>query len=435
MNLQLLSHLTFLTLAWAALTPVLFGLAVLTGRRLSERLMQGLAAAHSMGLLAAATVLCIAFIAGPTRMVEVTTAPLIVTHGYEWRAVLLIDRLSVTYLLLVALIYPVIVRFSQPSFHREEGSRRYWFLVTLLAFSLTALSLAGNIDVLYLGWELVGVCSVMLISFFRRNPRSAQNSLRALIYYRLCDLGILGAAMWIHHAFPSAEFSHFAEDTVVPTAMGVAFVLLFGTLAKSAQLPMSPWLHRAMEGPSTSSAIFYGALSVHLGPLLLLRTSALWMPHTPVRVVMAWIGLTTAAYAALVGRTRPDAKTSLAYATMAQLGLMYVEIAVGLHTLALVHLCAHAGLRTWQFLRSSSLIQDFQDNPLVGTDVRLRRQAHWERLLPERWSGSLYLAASRLFWLDSLQWSFVARPFLGIFSRLAAFEDRMLGDNPGERKN
>lgn len=221
----------------------------------------------------------------------------------------------------------------------------------------------------------------------------------------------------------------------MPTALVVAFALLFGTLAKSAQLPMSPWLHRAMEGPAASSAIFYGALSVHLGPLLLLRTSALWWPHTSVRIAMAGVGVLTAVYATLVGRTRPDAKTSLAYATMAQLGLMYVEIAVGLHTLALIHMCANAGLRTWQFLRSSSLIQDFQDNPVVGADVLQQRRTHWEGLLPAPLRGRLYLAASRLFWLDSIQWSFVARPFLGFFSRLAAVEDRLLGDSPAEQRS
>ncbi|QRO00227.1 NAD subunit H 5 [Archangium violaceum] len=430
-----LQFLSLFILAWAALIPLLLGAAQLFGRGLSERLVQGLAVAHATGVLLATFVLCIAFAAGPSSMVEVSTPPLLVTHGYEWRAVLLIDRLSVTYLALVALIYPVIVHFSRPFFHREEGSQRYWFLVTLLAFALAAVSLAGNVDVLYLGWELVGVSSVMLISFFRRNLRSTQNSLRALIYYRLCDLGVLGAAMWIHHAFPSSEFTHFAEDAVVPTALVVAFALLFGTLAKSAQLPMSPWLHRAMEGPAASSAIFYGALSVHLGPLLLLRTSALWMPHTSVRIVMACIGLLTAIFAAFVGRTRPDAKTSLAYATMAQLGILYVEIAAGLHTLALVHLCANAGLRTWQFLRSSSLIQDFQDNPIVGTGVRLQRQSNLERLLPASVRGRLYLAASRLFWLDSIQWSFVARPFLGLFSRLAAMEDRLLEDSPSEQRS
>ncbi|MDC0707839.1 proton-conducting transporter membrane subunit [Stigmatella sp. ncwal1] len=432
MNLQ---NVSLLTLAWALLIPAVLGLSQLFGLRLPERLTQRLAVVHSMGLLAGALGLVLLFLQEPARLVEVGTPPLLVTNGYEWRVVLLIDRLSVTYLALVALIYPVIVRFSQPSFHREPGSQRYWFLVTLLAFALTAVTLAGNIDVLYLGWELVGVSSVMLIAFFRRNPRSYQNSLRALIYYRVCDLGLLGAAMWIHHALPTPEFSHFAENAAVPTAAGVALVLLFATLAKSAQLPMSPWLHRAMEGPASSSAIFYGALSVHLGPLLLLRTSALWMAHPGVRVAMAGVGLLTALFATLVGHTRPDAKTSLAYATMAQLGLLYVEISLGWHTLALVHLCAHAGLRTWQFLRSSSLIQDFQDNPLVGTDVRLRRRSNWERLLPVGVRQSLYLAASRLFWLDSFQWSFIARPVLGFFSRIATLEDRLLGSTPAQRKS
>jgi len=430
-----LHTLTLLTLAWTALTPVFFGAALLFGLRLPEALQQRLAVVHATGLLLAAGALCYLFATGSSPMVEVSTGPLLDTHGYLWRPVLLIDRLSVTYLALVALIFPVIVRFSQPSFHREEGSQRYWFLVSLLACALTVVSLAGNIDVLLVGWELVGVSSVMLISFFRRNPRSAQNSLRALIYYRLCDLGLLGTAMWIHHAFSSSAVSHFAENAAAPTAVGVAFLLLFGTLAKSAQLPMSPWLHRAMEGPAASSAIFYGALSVHLGPLLLLRTSALWMPHLSVRIAMVVIGLATAVFATLVGHTRPDAKTSLAYATMAQLGLMYVEIGLGLHTLALIHLCANAGLRTWQFLRSSSLIQDFQDNPLVGMDVRLHRLPGWGSLLPARLAGPLYLAASRLFWLDSLQWSFIARPFLGFFSRLAAFEDRLLGDSPAPRSH
>lgn len=424
-------------LAWTPLTPLLLGAMQLLGLRPRERLMQRLATAHATGLLLAAFVLGLSFLAGDAARVEVATPPLLVTHGYEWRGELLVDRLSIAYLGLVALVYPVIVRFSQPFFHREEGSQRYWFLVTLLAFALTAVSLAGNIDVLYLGWELVGVSSVMLISFFRRNPRSTQNSQRALISYRLCDVALLGAAMWLHHAFPSTAFSRFAEDAAVPTALGVAFALLLATLAKSAQLPMSPWLHRAMEGPAASSAIFYGALSVHLGPLLLLRTSGLWLPHPSVRAAMAGVGVLTAVYATLVGRTRPDAKTALAYATMTQLGLMYVEIAAGLHTLALVHLCAHAGLRTWQFLRSSSLIQDFQDNPLVGRDVRRQRRSNWERLLPASLRGRLYLAASRLFWLDSVQWSFVARPVLGLFSRVAALEDRLLGEaaDEGRRSN
>ena len=180
-----------------------------------------------------------------------------------------------------------------------------------------------------------------------------------------------------------------------------------------------------------SSAIFYGALSVHLGPFLLLRTSELWLLSTEVRACMLAIGLLTAMWATLVGRTRPDAKTALAYSTMAQIGVMYMELAFGLQTVVEVHLFAHAGLRTWQYLRSSSLIQDFQDNPVAAGAVNLQRRLFFERVLPVSVQRQLYLAAVRLFWIDGLQWELVARPFLSLFRALAALEDRLLGRRDG----
>jgi hypothetical protein len=216
-------------------------------------------------------------------------------------------------------------------------------------------------------------------------------------------------------------------DARAPHALLVGFALLFGSLAKSAQLPMSPWLHRAMEGPAASSAIFYGALSVHLGPFLLLRTSKLWFDEPVVLWSMGAIGALTAMWASAVGRTRPDAKTALAYSTMTQIGVMYVELALGMHKLVAFHMFAHAGLRTWQFLRSSSLIQDFQDNPVFAASIGLRRRLFVERILPLRLQRWLYVAAVRLFWIDSIQWHFVARPFLALFSGLVALEDWALG--------
>lgn len=150
MSVQLL---TSFILLWTPLTPLVLGAMQLFGLRLPERWVQRMATAHATVLMFAALGLCAVFIAQPQSLLEYSTPPLLVTHGYEWRGVLLVDRLSVTYLALVGLIYPIIVRFSRPFFHREEGSQRYWFLVTLLAFALAAVSLAGNIDVLYLGWS------------------------------------------------------------------------------------------------------------------------------------------------------------------------------------------------------------------------------------------------------------------------------------------
>ncbi len=414
-------------LGCVALPPAVLGLCMLLGVRMREGLEAKIAVAHSVVLLLASACVLLLWSSWPHRAFELELPDLLVLHDYHWHAVLLVDPLGATYAALVALIYPVIVRFSMPSFFREDGSSRYWFLVTLLAAALWALCFAGNLDALFVSWELVGVSSVMLIGFFRRQVRAQQNSLRALVYYRIGDFLILLAAVLIHHSFPDQHFSHFDADARAPHALLVGLALLGGSLAKSAQLPMSPWLHRAMEGPAASSAIFYGALSVHLGPFLLLRTSKLWFDEPIVLWTMGSIGALTALWATVVGRTRPDAKTALAYSTMSQIGVMYVELAFGLHKLCAFHMFAHAGLRTWQYLRSSSLIQDFQDNPVFAASINLRRKLFVEHLLPERAQRWLYIAAVRLFWIDSIQQHYVARPFLAAFERLARLEDWLLG--------
>lgn len=422
-----LDRLLFPLLAAVLAGPALLGLVLLLGRHRATVWQPRLAVLHSVLMVVATTLLAIAWARHGTEQFEDTLPPLLHLGSYHWVPMFLVDGHTVLYMVLVALVYPVVVRFSLPSFHREPGSGRYWFLVTLLGASLWLLCVAGNLDTLFVAWELVGVSSVMLIGFFRTHVRAAQNSLRALVYYRLGDFLILLGAVLIHHTFPDQRFAGFDRDVQSPYALPVALALLGGSLAKSAQLPMSPWLHRAMEGPAASSAIFYGALSVHLGPFLLLRTHALWLPSWTACSLMFATGLLTAIWATLVGRTRPDAKTALAYSTMAQIGIMYMELAVGLHTVVAVHLFAHAGLRTWQFLRSSSLIQDFQDNPVFAGSVTMQRRLFFEHVLPVAVQRRLYLAAVRLFWIDALQWHLVARPFLGLFRLIARAEDAILG--------
>ena len=410
--------------------PALQGLLLLTWAKPGTGTRARLAVWHSaLGCLASWAVLA-AFLGHPEAAWEHSLPTWLHLREEHWQPRLLVDRLSVLYLLLVGLVYPVVVRFSLPSFHREPGADRYWFLVSLLASALWLLCLAGNLETLFVAWELVGVASVLLIGFFHRQVRAAQNSLRALVYYRLGDFLILVAAVLIHHTFRDHRFRHYEADLATPHAVLIGMALLGGSLAKSAQLPMSPWLHRAMEGPAASSAIFYGALSVHLGPFLLLRTSDLWLHEPAVRWTMAGIGFATAGFATLVGRTRADAKTALAYATMAQIGIMYCELAAGWQVLVAVHLFAHAGLRTWQFLRSSSLIQDFQDNPVYAGGLLLRRKLFVEHLLPERLQRRLYLAAVRMFWIDGLQWHWLAAPVLGVATALVRAERWLLRRSP-----
>ncbi|MBX3462905.1 MAG: hypothetical protein KF830_07025 [Planctomycetes bacterium] len=409
-------------LAMVALPPCAHGLSLLFGARWREGREARLAAAHSVLVAASSALLVWAWWRTPGGVHELELPAWLRLHDYAWQPTLLVDGLGALYLALVGLVYPVVVRFSAPSFFREPGRSRYWFLVMLLASALWLLSLAGNLDTLFVAWELVGASSVLLIGFFRRQIRAGQNSLRALVYYRIGDFLLLLAAVLVHHSFPAQGFRGFAADVGADHAVLIGTCLLLGSLAKSAQLPMSPWLHRAMEGPAASSAIFYGALSVHLGPFLLLRTAPLWLAETGVRWAMLAIGLLTAVWAMLVGSTRPDAKTALAYSTMAQIGVMYAELAAGWHTLVSVHLFAHAGLRTWQFLRSSSLIQDFQDNPVFAGGVALQRRMSLGHVLPAALERRLYLASVRLFWLDALQWHWIARPLLGACRAIAALE-------------
>lgn len=421
-----------LLLGWAGAAPLLLGLLLLVR---PSRLGRMAAVVHSVGLLLLLGLVGISFAQAGGEFVEVHFAELLREGEWAWEPVFLVDRLSLTYAALIAVVYVVIARFSLAAMVREPDAPRYWFLVTLFAAAVLGVALAGNLDVLYLGWELVGVTSVMLIAFFRRSVRSNVNSLGALVAYRVGDIFLLAAAVEIHQVFPDARFSNFIADSSLDGALPVGFLLLGATLAKSAQLPLSSWLHRAMEGPAASSGIFYGALSIHLGPYLLLRTSPLWMSHAPIRMAIGVVGVSTALYATLCGRTRPDAKTALAYATMAQVGIIFIEVSLGLHRLAVIHLVAHASMRTWQFLRSSSLIQDFQDNPYFREGVRLARKSGPERRLPtsvERW---LYLAASRQFWLDGFLQAFVVRPFFSAFLALGRLEDTILGSDRERRRS
>jgi NADH-quinone oxidoreductase subunit L len=134
--------------------------------------------------------------------------------------------------------------------------------------------------------------------------------------------------------------------------------LLLAAMGKSAQLPFSGWLPRAMEGPTPSSALFYGAVSIHAGLYLLLRVTSVIEVAPYVAGVGVLVGVATALYAAAVARIHTDAKGALAHATLAQIGLILAEISLGLTTLALVHLSCHAMLRVYQYLRAPNMIHD-----------------------------------------------------------------------------
>lgn len=338
---------------------------------------------------------------------SVHLAPWFTFNHYTFDTVFLIDHLSVSYGALSAVILSVIIKFSFNYLYKEAGYYRFFFLIGLLYCGLILVCYAGTLDILFVGWELVGTASVLLIAFFHQNVSSVRNSIKAMIGYRLCDMGILAASAWAHFHMHTTEFRGMAQHVYDLNIEGHFYVyiiiglfIIWASLAKSAQLPFSAWLPSAMEGPTPSSAVFYGALSIHLGPYLLLRSAPFLEQHWSLTLIIGLIGATTAVYASLVGRTRSDAKTMLAYATMTQLGVIFVEISFGFYKLALVHMVANASLRAWQFLRASSLIQDFQENPLVYQDTVIKRQYSFENFLPPTLRMKLYIHALNEFHLD-----------------------------------
>jgi len=290
--------------------------------------------------------------------------------GYQFPLILLVDRLSYPLVVMTVALTGLIGKFSSTYLHRDRGFFRFYVLLHLFAFGALFVFCAGSIDALVLGWELVGITSVLLIAFFQYRSGPVENALRVFAFYRGCDIGLLVGAALLHHDGPPS-----------PVTLGLLFLL--AAAGKSAQVPFSGWLPRAMEGPTPSSAIFYGAISVHIGAYLMLRTRPFWEQSVAAIAAVAIVGAVTAIYGTLAGRVSPDAKNSLANASLAQVGLIFVETAFGLQTLALMHILGHAAVRTLQFLRAPSALHDYHRIHAAAGGHLAPTGRHVETLLPE----------------------------------------------------
>ena len=269
------------------------------------------------------------------------------------------DRLAAIFLGTAAVMTMLIFIFSKYYLHREQGFKRFYSTVLLFFAGLSLIILAGDFEMLFLGWELIGISSVLLIAFYRDRFLPARNALKVFSVYRIGDALLLAAIWYAHHLFERSV--HFSELSSLAGQHGggiiiLGILLLLVAMIKSAQFPFSYWLPRAMEGPTTSSAIFYGALSVHMGLFLLLRTYPLWEGNTGLRIAVAAVGLATAVVASSIARVQSSAKTQVAYASITQIGIMFIELAAGLQWLVLLHFISNASLRTYQLLISPSVV-------------------------------------------------------------------------------
>jgi NAD(P)H-quinone oxidoreductase subunit 5 len=253
----------------------------------------------------------------------------------------------------------LIGQFSATYLHRERGFLRFFLLLHLFAFGSLLAFAAGSFDLLVGGWEMVGITSVLLIAFFQQRTPPVENGLRVFAVYRACDIGLLVAVFCMHHWAGTASFDGGLPKLAGSQSVIVCLLLLLAAAGKAAQVPFSGWLPRAMAGPTPSSAIFYGAISIHAGAYLLLRIQPMLAASGLASALVIAIGAITAVHGTIVGRASADAKTSLAYASLTQVGLVFMEIGAGWKALAVAHILGHAMVRTLQFLRSPSMLHDY----------------------------------------------------------------------------
>jgi NADH-quinone oxidoreductase subunit L len=292
-------------------------------------------------------------------------ATLMKTDHYEFFIDFYFDKISAVYLFIGALLTSMITTYSRYYLHREKGYKRFFNTVLFFFFGYNLAILSGNFETLFIGWEIIGISSFLLIAFYRERYLPVKNAFKVFSIYRIGDIGMI-LAMWAsHHLFhENITFmkmnnyelvnEHLQNHSLI--GVFIALSLVLAAAAKSAQIPFSSWLPRAMEGPTPSSAIFYGSLSVHLGVFLMLRTFPFWEHQTSIRIAIGLMGLTTSIMATYMAKVQSSVKSQVAYSSISQIGLIFIEIALGFETLALFHFAGNAFLRTYQLLVSPSVV-------------------------------------------------------------------------------
>lgn len=275
------------------------------------------------------------------------------------------DRITVLYGMMATGVTFLVSKFSRTYMHRDKGFKRFFNNVLFFYLGINIIIFAGNFETLFIGWEFIGIASFLLISFYRDRYLPVKNALKVISFYRLADIFLLLSIWLCHHFFHKSitffelyelESHHITVIQQPIFQLLIPMIFLVVALVKSAQFPFSSWLPRAMEGPTTSSAIFYGSLSVHIGVFLMLRTYPLWEENTFFKVIVIAFGITTTFIANSIARVQSTVKTQIAYSSVAQIGLMFIEVAMGWHVLALIHFAGNTFLRTYQLLVSPSVL-------------------------------------------------------------------------------
>ncbi len=283
----------------------------------------------------------------------------------------LIDQQSTSMLILVTLVASLVQIYSLEYLHTESpGSLgRYYAYQSLFVFSMMGVVLAPNLLQLFICWELVGVCSYLLIGFWYQKPEAARAALKAFWTTKAGDVGLLIGIVLLYRltgTWDLLELRQLVEGgALAATGLGViTFCLYLGAMGKSAQFPLHVWLPDAMEGPTPVSALIHAATMVTAGVYLLVRTDFLFHQTPEVLALVAWIGGITALMAAILACVQTDIKRVLAYSTVSQLGYMMTAIGAGFAGAGFLHLLTHGVFKALLFLGAGAVIHAVHSNEM-----------------------------------------------------------------------
>ena len=295
---------------------------------------------------------------------------------------LIVDPLSVAMGLVVSGVGLLIHVYSVGYMAEDAGFARYFAYLNLFMASMLILVLAGNLVVMFIGWEGVGLCSYLLIAFWYARPPAAAAGVKAFLVTRLGDVGFLLGIFLAFGIFGTTDFAVMTREAAARLALGggaatvLALLLFAGAAGKSAQLPLHMWLPDAMEGPTPVSALIHAATMVTAGVYLIVRLHAVFLRAPLAMDVIAAVGAITAIFAAASALVESDLKRVLAYSTISQLGYMFLAVGVGAFGAGIFHLTTHAFFKALLFLAAGSVMH------ALGGETDMRRMGGLGRRLP-----------------------------------------------------
>jgi NAD(P)H-quinone oxidoreductase subunit 5 len=314
-----------------------------------------------------------------TRMVEWASAgDFHLSMGYT------IDHLTALMLVIVTTVAFLVMIYTDGYMAHDPGYVRFYAYLSLFSSSMLGLVVSPNLVQVYIFWELVGMCSYLLIGFWYDRKAAADACQKAFVTNRVGDFGLLLGMLGLYWATRSFEFDvigdrlqQLIESGALSGAMAALFAVLvfLGPVAKSAQVPLHVWLPDAMEGPTPISALIHAATMVAAGVFLIARMFPVFEDIPTAMSVIAWTGTVTAFIGATIAITQNDIKKGLAYSTMSQLGYMVMGMGVGGYTAGMFHLMTHAYFKAMLFLCSGSVIHGMEGvvghDPAYAQDMRM----------------------------------------------------------------